>query len=527
MLFRDLVELCLKLEKTTSRTEKVLYIAEFLKKLDLSEVKPAVWFLTGRIFPDYEDRKLDVGWATVSRVLRNLKSTGRLVARPITILELHRALLKISSIEGEGSRRRKERLLFSILSSMTPTEIEYFLRMLFGEVRVGVADGLVLDAIGKVARVDEDTVRRTYMFIADIGELAETALTKGAEGLRSATLQLFRPVRPMLAEMAYDIRSTIRELGGIAAFEYKYDGIRLQIHRKGNKIRIYTRRLTDVTESLPDVVKIAKEIKADEYVVDCEALSFKDGKPVRFQDLVKRIRRKYDVRRMMKEIPLEIRAFDLLYLNGKVLVDIPYKERWSLLEEIIDEKYLAKRIVTGDPNEAKKFLEESEKEGHEGLMAKKLDSPYTPGIRGKYWFKIKPAQTIDCVIIAAEWGHGRRRGWLSDYHLAVLDEKTEEFVMVGKTFKGLTDDEFEEMTKRLLELKVGEKGHIVYVKPQIVVEIAFNEIQKSPKYKSGLALRFARITRIRYDKSPYDITTLSELKKLYEQQFEKKSRIEE
>ncbi|RLE82514.1 MAG: hypothetical protein DRJ51_01185 [Thermoprotei archaeon] len=526
MLFKDFVEIVKKLERTKSRLEKINLIVYLLKNLEPDEIGPAMWLLTGKIFPEYSDLKLEVGWSSVSKAYRSTRGIVSLVERKLTLKEVHEYLRKISLIKGEDSRRRKQRLLETLFVSLGQDELEYLVRFIFGEPRVGANEGLVLEALAKIAGVDIETVRKAYMFRADLGELAEIAVLQGEEGLQKVKLELFRPVKPMLAEMLYDVRAALRECGGIAAFEFKYDGIRLQIHKKGDRVRLFTRRLTEVTESLPDVVKLVKEhVHAHEIVLDCEAMSFKNGKPVRFQDLVRRIRRKHEMGRLMRELPFEIRVFDVLYLDGRILVEKPYKERTSLLEEIVDEELLIERIITADLQEAKDFYQKSIGLGHEGLMAKRLDSPYMPGIRGKYWFKVKPAETLDLVIIGAEWGHGRRRGWLSDYYLAALDEETGEFLVVGKTFKGLTDEEFKEMTKRLLELKVREEGWRVWVKPQIVVEVAYSEIQKSPKYRSGLALRFARIVRIRYDKSPWEASTIGEIRRRYEEQFEKKAKI--
>lgn len=525
--FKEFAELCRKVKNTSRRTEKTAIIAEFLRKLTPTEAEIAARLLVGRIFPEYSELTLDVGFSMIRNALANISPQALLFEEPVTIEEVYQILTKIAEAKGENSRRRKERLLTSLLSRLSEAEREYLIRSIFGEVRIGASEGLILEAIAKAVNTKLDTVRRAYMFLGDLGDVARIALEGGEDVLSRVTLTLFRPVKPMLAEMSYSIREVLREFGNIAAFEYKYDGVRVQIHKKKDLIRIFTRRLSEITQSLPDIIELVRRnVNADEVVLDGEVIGFKDGKPIRFQDLVKRVRRIRDVWKLIGKIPLELRLFDILYLNGKVLVDEPYERRWKLLESVVkDKNMLAKRIVTGSVEEAERFFEESISEGHEGLMAKCLKSKYTPGTRGKNWFKIKPADTIDVVIVAAEWGHGRRRGWLSDYYLAVRDENTGEYLVVGKTFKGLTDDEFREMTKKLLELKIAEEGYVVKVIPKIVVEVAYSEIQQSPKYKSGLALRFARIVRIRYDKSPEDITTLGELKKRYEMQFRYKAKV--
>jgi DNA ligase-1 len=281
-----------------------------------------------------------------------------------------------------------------------------------------------------------------------------------------------------------------------------------------------------VTGSLPDIVQLAGNLKADSFILDGEVVALgADGKPLPFQELMRRFRRIHEVERAMKEIPLSLHLFDCLFFDGTSLIDDPYRQRWEKLERLTEGRYLAQRIITDEVSMANEFLQASLNAGHEGVMAKDVESPYTPGSRGKRWFKVKPALTIDCVILAADRGSGRRRGWLSNYHLTVLDDNGG-FAPVGKTFKGLTDEEFSSMTARLKELQVGDDGYTVTVRPEVVVEVAFNEIQRSPQYSSGFALRFARIVRVRDDKSPQQATTLAELKSLFERQFLTKSRLE-
>jgi DNA ligase-1 len=284
--------------------------------------------------------------------------------------------------------------------------------------------------------------------------------------------------------------------------------------------------LSDVTPSLPEIVSLVKElIKAESAILDGEVIAVGENeKPLPFQDLMRRFTRVHEIDRLMAEVPTKLYLFDLIYLNDSSLIDTPYEQRWKFLSEMCDGKLLAERIVTGDISEAEKFLNKAMELGHEGLMAKSITSDYAPGARGKKWFKIKPAKTLDLVITAGEWGHGRRQGWLSNYHLAARDEKTGEYLVVGKTFKGPTDKEFIEMTQRLQSLMISEDDITVYVKPEIVVEVAYNEIQKSPHYKSGFALRFARIIRNRDDKAPEQADTIERFKKLYTEQFQRKAK---
>lgn len=523
MLFEELVRLARLLESTSSRNEKVAMLASSLKGLTPDEASIVVRLLTGEIFPAYSGLELGVGYSLLSEAVEGVKGLVPLERRKLTVKEVYESLEKIAKTVGEDSRRRKLRILQSLLVNMGWEEVEFLARFILGEPRLGANEGLVLEALASARGADSEAVRKAYMFAGDIGDLAYRLLS----GVRpeSIGLALFRPVRPMLAEMANDVREALRDCGGRAALEFKYDGVRLHIHKRGNEVRLFTRRLTEVTSSLPDVVELARHhVKAEEAIIDCEAVSFRDGKPLRFQDLVRRIRRKEEIKKLMEEMPFEIKAFDLLYLNGRVLVDEPYFERWKKLEEFVDEEILIEKIVTSDIREAEEFYKKSLEKGNEGVMVKRLDSPYTPGARGKHWFKVKPAETLDLVIVGAEWGHGRRAGWLSDYYLAAFDPSTGEFLVVGKTFKGLTDTEFVEVTKKLLELKVKEEPWRVWVKPAIVVEVAFSEVQKSPKYRSGYALRFARIVRFRPDKSPFEASTIEDVKRVYEMQFKTKAR---
>jgi len=524
--FSDLIKLCKMLESTSSRVDKVVLLAEFLDRLDEDDIVPAVRIISGEILPEYSGKSLDIGIALVERALKALSNQNLFLERkPMTIMEVYELLVKIAEAEGEGARKRKEKALIALLARLSENEREYLIRSIFGEMRIGVSIGLLLEAIAKMVGTSIDCIKRAYMFTPDIGDLILIAKLKGASGLKNATLSLFKPIRPMLAEMCYSIRDSLRELGGRVAFEYKYDGIRIQVHRKGRKVRIYTRRLSDVTEKIPELTELVlKKTRGEEVILDGELIGYIDKNPVRFQDLMRRFRKK-NISRDLRSIELVPYFFDILYYNGRVLVDTPYEERWNILRSVVDEDLLATRIVTGSVKIARDFLEQAEREGHEGIMAKRLDSTYAPGVRAKTWLKIKKAVTLDVVIIGAEWGHGRRRKWLSNYYLAVRDENSGRFLAVGKTFKGLTDEEFEEMTKRLLRLKIRESKRVVWVKPKIVVEVAFNEIQRSPKYRSGYALRFARIVRIRYDKSPNETVTLSELSRIYEEQFKRKARL--
>ncbi len=523
--FLELALLFKALEATTKRNEKRTLISSFLKRLGEEEIRPAISFLTGRVFPEADARVLEIGGRTLGRILKDMKQTT-LVQKPLTMLRASQYFDEISKVKGKGSRRKKENLVKGLLSQASSLEREYLVRVLMGEMRIGVVEGVALDAIADAASVELSLVRRVNMLLGNLGETAELALKYGTEGLSRVGVNLFTPVKPMLAEMSYDLGEIFTAHGGLTGFEYKFDGARIQIHLRGGFVKIFSRRLTDVTDSIPEIVEVVKkQVKAEEALLEGEVVAYgDDGKPLPFQDLMRRFRRIHEIEAMTRRIPLKLYLFDILYLNGEPLIEKPYNERWKILSTICERSLLAERIVTDKISEARDFLASALKNGHEGLMAKALNSGYTPGVRGKKWFKIKPVETLDLVIIAADWGYGRRTGWLSNYHLAARDEETGEYLDVGKTFKGLTDEEFAEMTLRLQGIKVSENEYTVYVKPEIVVDVAFNEIQRSPHYKSGFALRFARITRMRYDKGPMDVDTISRISELFEKQFEAKAK---
>jgi DNA ligase-1 len=534
------------------------YVSDFLKQLNREEIEPAVSMLLGRAFPKWDQRVLEVSWATLSGTLEHVTSadwsvfreafsrTGDVGAaaktlfeasrikkqatlfgeKPLTILKLRETLEAIADASGYGSREKKERLLETLLGAAKPLEVKYLVKILIGEMRTGFHEGLMELTVAKAFDLPLRLVQHATMLAGDIGEVAAIARTRGEEGVKQVGFRLFKPVKPMLAQTAANVEEALEELGGEAAFEHKLDGARIQIHKSGNEVKVFSRRLTDVTDSLPEIVEqVQKEVKVSEAIVEGEVIAVgKDGSPMLFQHLMRRFRRVHEIQEMTKEIPVRLYLFDIIYVDGQSLVSTPYTERRKKLGEIAPNIPLTEQIVTKNPTEAEKFLKDAMNKGHEGLVAKKLDSPYTPGIRGKRWFKIKPIlEPLDLVIIAAEYGYGRRHDWLSDYYLAARDQETGRFLPVGKTFKGLTDDEIISMTQRLKKLTIEEERRRVVVIPKIVVEVAYNEIQKSPKYECGMALRFARITRIRDDKTPEEADTIQKVEGIYQRQFEKKA----
>jgi DNA ligase-1 len=524
-LFGDFARLCERLGSTSKKIEKIAVLENFLASLNEDELSTAALFILGKPFPDHDPRTLDVSWNTLQRVLEQVKEREK-STRPLTIRDVSDIFSEIALITGKGSRKRIKEMLTSLFNRASSLEREYLAKIIFGEMRIGVAEGLLLEGIAKAAGVSKDLVRRANMYLGNPGEVAKLALQEGEKGLNQIRLQLFRPVQPMLAELANDLSMVLQGHGGKTSFEFKFDGARVQIHKDKDTVKIYSRHLSDVTASLPDLVEvIQKGFKAESAILEGEVVAVgKNDRPRPFQELMRRFRRVHDIQRIKKEVPIKLYIFDLLYLNGDPLIDMPYLKRWQDLTKISRPNLLVDRLITADENEAEKFLQIALDSGHEGLMAKKLDSSYSPGARGKKWFKIKPAETLDLVIVAADWGSGRRTGWLSNYHLAARDLSSGEFLVLGKTFKGLTDEQFKWMTSKLLSLKRNENQYTVYVKPEVVVEVAYNEIQRSPHYKSEFALRFARIKRIREDKTPGQTDSIDRVRTLYEKQFERKAR---
>jgi DNA ligase-1 len=523
--FSEFSALCRDLASTRSRLTKTARTAEFLRRLGAEEIPSAVAFLTARPFPVSDPRVVEVSWATLSGVMESAMSAA--TSPSLMLLDVARAFADIAEASGRGSRRAKAERLVALLGRATNDERRMIQGILQGEMRIGLHDGLIQEAVARAAGADLDLVRRAALFLSDLSEVARIALTEGSPGLRRVGVRLFVPLLPMLAESSEDFQAVFEAHRGRTALEFKYDGARIQLHKRGDLVRIWSRRLTEVTGSFPEVAAIARrDLPADSLILDGEVVAVGgSGRPLPFQELMRRFRRIHEIEVTAGEIPVALYLFDCLMLDGRSLIDESYEARWAALQRVTGGAYLARRIIPVGATETEAFLAEALAAGHEGVMAKALDSPYAPGSRGKRWFKVKRAETADCVIIAADRGSGRRRGWLSNYHLAVADGAGG-FAPVGKTFKGLTDEEFRSMTARLQALQIGDDGYTVTVRPEVVVEVAYNEIQRSPQYSSGFALRFARISRIRDDKGPQQATALTELRALYEKQFTSKSRRE-
>jgi DNA ligase-1 len=384
-------------------------------------------------------------------------------------------------------------------------------------MRHGVQEGIVLDAVAALCEAPAEEVRRAHQALGDIGRLVRVAHTDGRAGLAAVAVQLFRPIKPMLAQTANTVAEAFAELHGQLALEWKLDGARVQIHKQGDSVRLFSRRLKDVTVSLPEVVDAVRHSGcADTAIFEGEVIPVAgDARPLPFQELMRRFRRIREVSDTAADVPVRLYLFDVLRAGAELLLDVPAARRWEILQSVRGALDCVGRLIPASAGEGEAFYEGALAAGYEGVMAKALDAPYTPGVRGKGWLKIKKIVTLDLVIVAADWGYGRRHGWLSNYHLAARDTATGRFEPVGKTFKGLTDEQFRTMTERLLQLKTGEQAGTVFVRPEVVVEVRFSDIQKSPQYACGMALRFARIFRIRDDKPAAEADTVATLRTLY------------
>jgi DNA ligase 1 len=521
--FSVLATLVGRLARTSSRLEKRHLVAAFLRELSRAEVAPSVLLLTGRVFAESDGRVLNVGYSTVQNLTVPVEKTVSL-ASSLTVVQVQQRLHAISEVHGQDATRRRQALLNALVAEATLEERDLLVRGLFGELRIGLNESGLLDAIAEASGVSPGDVRTAQMFVGDVGRIAELALFEGADAIRAVRLRLLFPIKPMLADLAEDVESVLVEHGGETAVEYKMDGARVQIHRLEGEVRVFTRQLSDVTSSLPEIVDLARRLPSRAFVVEGEVLAVDgSGRPLPFQELMRRFRRVHEIETHRASVPLELRLFDLLHLDGKALMDSPYQERRAALEKLVPDALRVERHVVTSGGELAAVLQRALDAGHEGVMAKRLDAPYTAGKRGKNWLKIKPADALDVVLLAAEWGHGRRKGSLSNYWLGVRDG--EGWQMIGKTFKGLTDAERWQLTQQLLSLKTLEEPGIVHVRPEIVVEVAYNDVQKSPTYSSGFALRFARVKRIRSDKGPGEADTYQRLKALYEKQFDRKGRV--
>ncbi len=508
MKFAELVGTSEQMAATRSRLEKADYLAALLGKASLEEVPLIVSYLSGRI----PQGRVGIGYAT----LEPLRRVAAAQVAELELADLNAAFEDLQSVSGAGSSRQRIELLREMYCRATSAEQRFIGRLLVGEVRHGSLEGIMIEAVAKATEIPAADVRRALMLSADLGLVAQTLIADGAAGLGQFDVQLLRPLQPMLAQTADDVDNALATLG-TAAVEVKLDGARIQVHKSGDDVRVYTRRLNDVSHACPEVVESVRALDAESLILDGEVIALKkDGRPYPFQVTMRRFGRRLDVGAMRTALPLTSVYFDCLYLDGESLLDIGAEERFAKLRSVLPEELVVRRIVTGDSDEARSFVDEALAAGHEGVMAKALDAPYEAGARGKAWLKVKSAHTLDLVVLAAEWGSGRRKGWLSNLHLGALDADTGRFVMLGKTFKGMTDEILTWQTTKLQEIETKRDEWTVYVRPELVVEMAFNDLQKSPHYPGGLALRFARLKAYRDDKRPEDADTIATVRAFYQ-----------
>ncbi len=496
-LLADVVSASRNVTDTSSRSQKVAILAELLARLDTDEVAPAVGFLTG--VP--RQGRVGVGYATVYGIERAPASEASL-----TVGELDRTIAEVQVMTGSGSAAKRKQVLEELLGRATEPESEFVKRLFTGGLRQGALAGLMVDAVAKAAGVSGEIARRALMLSGDLPRTAEIAIAGGEDELREIGFELFRPIVPMLASTAASVSDAVAGFDR-SSVEWKLDGIRIQIHSRDDEVRIYTRNLNEITHALPGIVEAVRGLEVSQAVFDGEALWMAEHGPAAFQDTVSQI----DSAAPPEGIVTFL--FDLLHIDGDDLLDTPLEERAARLEAVAAHLKIPS-LVTSDPDTAQQVLDESLRAGHEGVVVKDAASRYSAGRRGKAWRKVKPVLTYDLVVLGAEWGHGRRQGWLSNLHLGAREPNTGEFVMVGKCFKGLTDDLLEWQTRELLARETARRGIAVLVRPELVVEIALDGVQSSTRYPGGVALRFARVKRYRPDKSAADADTIDDLQKL-------------
>jgi DNA ligase-1 len=505
-LLAEVVRTSTQVAGDSGRLAKTRLIADCLRQLAPDEVEIAIPYLSG----ETRQGKLSLGYSTLESCV------GAPAAAPtLALREVDAALAILKSTRGSGSAARRAAVLGSLFEKATAAEQDFLVRLIVGELRQGALEGVMLDAVAAAAGLPVAQVRRAATFAGGVAPVARAALAGGAAALAQFSIRLMQPVLPMLAQPAQDVKAAMAQLG-TAILEWKLDGARVQAHKSGDEVRVFTRSLNDVTPAVPEVVDALRSARARSLIVDGEAIALRpDGRPHPFQVTMRRFGRRLDVEALRAQLPLSVFFFDCLLSDGEAMVDRPARERHDLLRTLLAESVVTPSLITHDVAKAEAFYGEALERGHEGIMAKAMDAPYESGRRGAGWLKLKRARTLDLVVLAAEWGNGRRRGWLSNLHLGARDPASGGFVMLGKTFKGLTDETLAWQTKAFLEREVGRDDWTVRVRPELVVEIAFNDLQESPHYPAGLALRFARVKGYRPDKRPEEADTIDTVRRIY------------
>ncbi len=556
MDYPKLVEIYQELEKTTKKLEKTKIIAEFLEKVPKDDLKNVVHLLQGKVFPDYDERKIGMSSRLILKVISNSsghtvnevekvwkekgdlgkvtqelmskKKQFTLASHKLTVKKVIENIRKLATIEGEGSVDKKIQLISELINSAKPLEARFIVSTILEELRVGVASGIVRDALAKLFNIDAEKIEKAYNLTTDYGEVAELLKEHGLKSLEKISLKPGIPIKSMLSVISENIEEAFEALGKPAQFEFKYDGFRVQIH-KNKDIKIFTRNLEDVSKQFPDIVEYVKSnVKAKSYILDGEAVAYdkKTKRYLPFQTISQRIKRKYDIEKTAKDFPIELNLFDALYVNGKNLINEKLLKRRELLEKIVKQStgkiILTKKLVTDNIKEARKFFEEALKNGNEGLMIKNINSNYVSGRYVGGWMKLKNIlEPLDLVIVKAYHGEGKRAKWITSYAIACKSDN--KLLEVGKVSTGVKEKAagltYKEMTKMLKPLIIKEHGKEVIVKPKIIIEVGYEEIQKSPSYSSGFALRFPRVLRYRgNEKTLAEINTIKDVEKIYKSQ---------
>jgi DNA ligase-1 len=503
-----LVETSEHVSVDASRKAKIAHIAQFLRSVARDEVEIGVAYLSGFT----RQGKTGIGYA----MLRDARPAAHATASMLALTEVDATLDQIATTSGAGSAKRRATLLTELFARATPREADFLARLLIGELRQGALEGLMIDAVAAAADVAAPTVRRAAMAGGGIAAVARTAMEAGAEGLSQFSIALFQPLAPMLAQPAEDIDDAMARIDGEAAIEWKLDGARVQVHKQADDVRIYSRTGNDVTATAPEIVELARSIPARAVILDGEAIMLRaSGAPYPFQETMSRFSSRREMRGDAAPVLLSAFFFDCLRRDDDDLIALPGRERYAALAQLLPASNITPRIVTSVASDAQAFYQDATSRGHEGVMVKAIDAAYDPGARSAAWLKVKRSHTLDLVVLAAEWGHGRRRGWLSNLHLGALDPATGEYVMLGKTFKGMTDAILAWQTEELQKREMARDDWTVYVRPELVVEVTFNDLQQSPRYPGGLALRFARIKGYRPDKRAADADTMETVRAIF------------
>jgi DNA ligase 1 len=509
-LLAKLVDTSQAVGEHAARRTKIARMADFLRGLAPLEIDIGVSYLAGVT----RQGRSGIGYA----LIRDARPAANGEEPELTLTEVDDTLDQIARATGRGSVAERSRLLSALFAKVTAREQEFLMRLLLGELRQGALEGLMIEAVATAAEVPAVTVRRAAMIAGGIASVASPALTEGAAGLSRFAIALFQPLAPMLAQPADDIADAMSHIP-MAALEWKLDGARVQVHKSGNEVRIYTRTGNDVTAAAPEIVSTIQQAQAKALILDGEAIALKPGgAPYPFQDTMRRFGRVLDIEAMRATMPLSVFFFDCLRRDESDLVPMPAAARFEAMTAALPSELLIPRLVTSDTGAAQAFYDDALERGHEGVMVKALDAPYEPGARSAAWLKVKRIHTLDLVVLAAEWGHGRRRGWLSNLHLGAIDPASGQYVMLGKTFKGMTDAMLAWQTEEFLKREVTRDDWTVRVRPELVVEITFNDLQASPRYPGGLALRFARVKGYRPDKKPQDADTIDTVRGIYARQ---------